>query len=502
MLRSFRLKIGLLSVGLSGALLLGFGLYACSVIERVGRARIDRELRALADVQVRKPQPPGHWRRFADSLRSIYGDDASKQFVVVVASLTDGSTLYATEPWPADLPRRALPLSVGAPPPRRTDTEPPPNDRPGSPPADARYRARPFTEPPPREPPPAMMQVRGPVYDTLAGPGATWRGMTLANEDVVLSMAMNLSGLQTEVRQFRRALLIGIPLGLLLIVAGSWVIGQMALRPVSVIARTAESLTADRLSERIPEERADAEFARLIAVINGMLARLERSFRQATRFSADAAHELKTPLAVLQAQVERALQRAPEASPEQRDYAEQLEEVQRLKAILRKLLLLSQADAGQLPLNMDAVNLVDVVRTADEDVRLLAPDRRTTIAAPAALHVRGDADLLKQAVANLVSNAVKFGAPDGVIGMTLAARADQAVFTITNSGRPIPREDHGRVFDRFYRADKARGRDVEGSGLGLSLAREIARAHGGDLVLECSEGETTTFALTLPLAGT
>ena len=327
MLHSFRLKIGLLSMCLSGMLLLGFGFIATSALNRLGLARIDRELRALADAQVRKIQPEGHWRRFDDSLRSIYGEDASKQFVVK-ATLPNGEFLYATAGWPPELPLRALPLSLDAAP--ANDIEGPPVEgdlRPPPPEERDGQRPRPFGEPSPRDSPPRRLPIRGPVYASIGEPSGEWRAMTIANEEATLSIAMNLSGLRAETRRFQQALLVAVPLGLLLIVAGGWLIGHMALRPVNRIARTAEAVTARRLNERIPGEKTDAEFKRLIVVINGMLARLEKSFQQATRFSADAAHELKTPLAILQVQTERWLQRAPDGSPEQREYAEQLDEV-------------------------------------------------------------------------------------------------------------------------------------------------------------------------------
>lgn len=499
--RSFRLKIGLLSFCLSGLLLLGFGVFAVSALHRLGIDRIDRELRALADAQVRRQQPRGHWRVFDDSLRSVYGEDSARTFAVK-ATRPDGETLYATQPWPATLPFLALPLPVNASDGGAVENAPSGANNPPRPPAEMDPR-----RPPPRDteerqnPPPRRLPVHGPVYATLGQPPADWRAMTLANPDVTLSLAMDLSALHAETRRFRRALLIFVPLSLLLLTAGGWLIGHFALRPVNLIARTAESVTARRLDARIPDTQADVEFRRLITLINGMLERLERGFRQATRFSADAAHELKTPLAILQARVERSLQLAADGSPEQADHAEQLEEVQRLKIILGKLLLLSQADSGHLPLSPESINLADNVRAAAEDVRMLAPDRQTTVEAPEALWIMGDAHLLNQVFQNLISNAVKFGDKDGVIAMTLGERAGQAVFTISNTGRPIPKQDHDKVFDRFYRADKARSREIEGSGLGLSLARELARAHGGDLRLDRSEENLTAFTLRLPLAG-
>ena len=342
------------------------------------------------------------------------------------------------------------------------------------------------------------MTVRGPVYATQAAGHAEWRAMTLANDEVVVTLAMSLAEVHAEIARFQQALLFATPLGLLLLVAGGWLVGHMALRPVNLIARTAESVTAQRLDARIPEAKADTEFRHLIALINNMLGRLERSFQQATRFSADAAHELKTPLAILQAQAERSLQRAADGSVEQREYAEQLEEIQRLKIILRKLLLLSQADTGKLPLSRAPVNLVKLVHATCDDIQMLATDRKVNLQVPAELTVSADVDLINQAVENLVSNAIKFGDAEGPIDITLTHRIDRAVLSVANTGTPIPAADCDRIFERFYRADKSRSRKIEGAGLGLSLAREIARAHGGDLMLVQSNELGTVFELSLP----
>jgi len=494
MLHSFRLKIGLLSMCLSGLLLLGFAVFASSVLKRASLERIDLELRALADAQVRKSQPTGHWARFDDSLRSIYGPDATKRFVVRV-TLPDGDEVYASPHWPTRLAVDTLPLSLAtAPeailvgPSRDAGRWPGPHGD-----------LRPFEQDAPRPPPPRRLRVRGPVYATIGEPSREWRSMTIANEDVTLSIAMSLAGLRAETQRFRRALGIAAPLGLLLLAAGGWLMGHVALRPVTTIARTTEAVTALRLDARVPDERADDEFKRLIAVINAMLARLERSFQQATRFSADAAHELKTPLAILQAQVERSLQRAADESTEQREFAEQLDEVQRMKSILRKLLLLSQADAGRMILSPERVDLAALIRASASDVEMLAPDRTTTLDVPAELFVQGDPHLLGQVIENLVSNAIKFGDQGGTIEFQLCKRDAEAVLTVANSGRGIPESEQEKIFERFYRVDKARSRETEGTGLGLSLARDIVRAHGGDLALLHSNEACTTFALRLPL---
>ncbi|MCF7847296.1 MAG: HAMP domain-containing protein [Kiritimatiellales bacterium] len=485
MLRSFRLKIAFMTLCLSGLMLLAFGFFAVSALNRVAIERIDRELIALADTQVRREQPRDHWHRFDASFRSMYGMDESKQFIVK-ATLHQGEVLHTTADWPAGLSQNALPLPI--------DAVPFTSREKASPARQEAFNSN-------RIPAPREMTVRGPVFATLIGAGNSWRAITMANEEVSLSIAINLAGLHVETSRFRNTLFIGAPLGLLLLATGGWLIGHLALRPIDRIAKTAEQMTAQQLDARIHDKNADKELQRLIDVINGMLERLDMSFHQATRFSADAAHELKTPLAILQAQLERSLQRADDESLEQREYAEQLDEVQRLKIILQKLLLLSRADAGQLPLSADDLNLAELARGAATDIEILAPDRTVTVDAPTELMARGDAHLINQILENLISNTIKFGEENGWITIKVTEQKGSAIVTVANNGTAIPEQDQEKIFERFYRGDPSRSRQTEGAGLGLSLARELARAHGGDITLEQSNGNLTCFALALPRHG-
>jgi signal transduction histidine kinase len=231
-----------------------------------------------------------------------------------------------------------------------------------------------------------------------------------------------------------------------------------------------------------------------------MLDRLERSFAQAARFSADAAHELRTPLTILQGEIEQALQDAPSGSEPQRVYNGLLEEVHRLKEIVRKLLLLAQADAGKLPLNLEPFDLAAAVETVCEDAEAMAPHLAITHVLEAGLQVNADADLLSQVLRNLTINAVKHNREGGRIEYRLRRAGSTAWLTVANTGDPIPPEHRDRVFERFYRADPSHSRRVDGVGLGLSLAREIVRAHGGELTLADSGEDLTVFSLALPLA--
>jgi heavy metal sensor kinase len=322
----------------------------------------------------------------------------------------------------------------------------------------------------------------------------------LGTPETTLIVGLNLAALQAEMHRVRTLFLLALPAALGLIGAGGWWVAGRALRPLRTIAQIAERVTARGLDQRIPPWSEDPEIGRLIDILNRMMDRLETSFRQAVRFSADASHELKTPLAVMQGELENALQAALPGSREQQVLANLLEETQRLKAITRSLLLLAQADAGQLPLTLDRVNLSTALGDLTEDLEALAAEARVRLEVKAGSEtwVKADCPLLRQAILNLLQNAFRYNESDGWIAVTLGRRDGQVQLEVANSGPGIPEADQPRLFDRFFRADAARSRHVDGLGLGLSLAREIVRAHGGTLTLKESGPGRTCFVLALP----
>jgi signal transduction histidine kinase len=252
--------------------------------------------------------------------------------------------------------------------------------------------------------------------------------------------------------------------------------------------------------------RADREIAELIEVVNGMLERLERSFRQAARFSADAAHELNTPLTILQGQLEQSLQETPDGSPLQRALSDLLEEVQRLRSIVRKLLLLAKADSGRLAeaATLGVIDWSGRVRALVEDTRELAPRLAVGADVASGVQILGDENLLVQLLQNLAGNAVKYnrggpGGEPGAIHIELKAEKGRAVFRIVNTGPPLTAEERERIFERFYRGDPSHNRRIDGVGLGLSLAREIALAHGGELRVDTERAGWVRFTLELAL---
>ncbi len=481
MFRSFKLKIVLFNVLLSGILLLGFGLFFIQMSYKIGIDRTDRELRALVDAELRKTQPRNHWRRFDEALHALYGETASKQFILSVQD-HQNEFLFQSNEWNPAIRDAAIlfPPAVS----KEKTGQADPN------------RQRPFTQRQrDRQPAPAPLEISEPAF-TMVG---DWRVMAIRNPEVTLMLGISMDPLHNEIARFRTALLFTVPVALLLLIGAGWLLAKLALRPVNTIARTAKNVSALNLSERIPSTRADIEFRQLIEIINDMLDRLESSFQQAVRFSADAAHELKTPLTILHGELEAALQSAPDESDDQQTYKASLDEVQRLKSIIRKLLLLSQADAGKLPLNMESLDFTQMIQTAREDIRILNPALVVSTDIQKDVLIDGDADLLTQVVQNLAGNAVKFSQDESPVALSLRTNGNLAEFEIENGGATIPETDRNQIFERFYRSDKARSRLVDGTGLGLSLAREIVLAHGGTLVLADSHPNRTKFRLTLPL---
>lgn len=316
----------------------------------------------------------------------------------------------------------------------------------------------------------------------------------------IATIAVNLKTIEREMLAIRNIFLISIFVVLFLITGGAWWLSGNALRPIRRLTRAIEQVTVLGLDQRVPIGTTDVEFVELIQVFNQMLASLERSFKQASRFSGDAAHELKTPLAILQGELEWTLQKAEVGSEVQQSLSSLLDEVRRLSGIVRKLLLLSLADAGRMSLHRVEVNLSEILAQMEEDLELLAPHLEVQTEIAAQLRVQGDRDLLTQVLQNLISNAIKYNLPDGWIRIHARQQQATVLVTMTNSSKNIPQSDRERIFERFHRGDPARTRKVEGTGLGLSLSREITRAHGGDLILDSTPPAQTAFTLTLPLA--
>lgn len=278
-----------------------------------------------------------------------------------------------------------------------------------------------------------------------------------------------------------------------------WWIMDRTMRPIRKLSEIASEITADGLDTRIEPMSGNADFQELIDAFNRMLDRLRGNFIQATRFSADAAHELKTPLTILQGELENALSAAEPGSNEQRYYNSLLEEVMRLRNIVHKLLLLSQTDAGSLSLKTKQLNFTEFMEMHWEDAEILAPHLQMECAFEPGITIEADEDFLAQIVNNMLGNAIRYNRPDGAVRAKLRVEAGFALLTVTNTGKAIPAEFTESIFERFFRGDPSRTARGGGAGLGLSLSRELARAHGGELWLRSNKPDAVSFGLRIPM---
>lgn len=481
-MNSFRLKLALLAGALTAVLLFGAGAFAWRLTMRFNLDRLDRELRNIGAANLERVVGDAHWQRVDSALRFVSGADRPAGFAIWAANYD--REIYRSPHWPAGIEPQQLvtPTTYEG---GRSYDPPPPPPRQRDPISSAN---------------PALPR-KEPYFLTMQASDGPWRLGVMGSPYTTLVIAANLDGFNAELHQLRNHFLAALPITLLLVGGGAWFFAGRALRPVDALTNAVERVTARGLDQRIAVPGNDREFRRLVTVFNEMLDRLEKSFHQSSRFSADASHELKTPLALLQAELEQAIASAPTGSPQQQIFTGLLEDVQRLKAIVQKLLLLSLADAGRLELHREPVNLSALVANIVEDTRALAPQLTIEDAVAPGVTVLADATLLEQALQNLAVNAVKYNREDGRVRIALRSEAGMAVFVVGNTGPGISPEDRPRVFDRFFRGDRSRTqRGTGGVGLGLSLSREILRAHGGDVTLGEALSDSTEFHASLPTA--
>ena len=360
--------------------------------------------------------------------------------------------------------------------------------------------------------------LQGPGAPTTAGLGteprfenATIAGAALrflsVNIDVdgrvyTVQVAAPLLELQRGLRDGLWLLVPLFPAVLLLAAAGGYWISRRALSPVDVITRTARSITADSLAERLVVPATGDELQRLSETLNEMIARLEAAFQKISRFTADASHELRTPLAVMRTTAEVAL-RAEQANDEHREALEQIvAEIQRTSHLVENMLLIANADSGHGRVSMARVDLAAAIGEACIEAAVLAREQgvRLEVRLPVdPVWVEGDVNALRRLFLILMDNAVKYTPSGGTCEVYLAERDGLAVGTVKDTGVGISRDDLPRVFDRFYRVDRARSRQQGGTGLGLAIGQWIAASHNGTIYAESEIDRGTIFEVCLPL---
>jgi two-component system, OmpR family, sensor kinase len=329
---------------------------------------------------------------------------------------------------------------------------------------------------------------RGPFREwSRRGPDAVW---VLVGEDV--------SRQRNQLRHLRTLAVGAGVTALAMMLAGGWFLTGRALAPVNRISRAAAAISASNLSERIDVSRMETELADLADSINSAFDRLQRAFEQQTRFTADASHELRTPLSIVLSQADLALKQ-PRSADEYRQTIEAVHRAgERMRGVVEGLLTLARADGGQIRLNEERFDLQDLV---DETCRMLQPlaaSKEVVVAQRlAASPVRGDRDRLGEAVANILSNAIRYNVPGGRVDVTLDGDAAEVHLRVADTGRGIPDAEREFIFDRFYRVDQARSRSVDGSGLGLAITKWIIDAHGGSITCHARDPVGTVFEVKL-----
>ena len=327
----------------------------------------------------------------------------------------------------------------------------------------------------------AMIRVKGEVY--------------------YLQLATPMSAAYGALDRFRWLILALIPLMVCAAGAGGYWMSRRALAPVGEIIKDAHSISLQNISRRLLVPRTGDELQVLSETLNEMIQRLEASFLRMTQFTADASHELRTPVALMRATAEIALMQPRDGEAYRGALADILVEGERTTKLIEDLLALSRADSGAFQIAARPVDLKEPLQEARWQGATLAAGKKirlTTHLSPGAISVLGDANALRRMFLILIDNAIKYTPIEGSVALRLVAADGEAVFTVQDSGIGIGAEDLEHIFERFYRTDKARQRDSGGAGLGLSIARWIAEAHRARIQVESTPNSGSKFSVRFP----
>lgn len=326
--------------------------------------------------------------------------------------------------------------------------------------------------------------------------------ITNGHRSYLIQVGTSLAPMEATLKQFFWSLLLLVPAGVLLAAAASWWMARKALQPVEGLAATAREISISQLDRRLPLRGSGDELDRLADTFNNVFAGLQRAVEQMRQFTAAISHELRTPLTALRGEAEVALLRAGSPEDYRRVLASQLEEFDKLTHMINRLLILARAEGGEIALSRQPVNLAALARSLTEQVKPVAAAKEVALAVEGedSVEVAGDAKWLESVILNLVDNAIKFTPSGGRVEVAVHTEDGQARLEVRDTGIGIPSEALPHVFERFYRADPSRSREVDGVGLGLSLVRWIVEEHHGTVQVESQPGRGTCFTVRLPLA--
>ncbi len=318
----------------------------------------------------------------------------------------------------------------------------------------------------------------------------------------IVQVATSLEEVDEALKALLLILWITVPSALVVASLGGLFLANKALKPVDEITKTARMITSSSLYQRIKLRKTKDEIGRLAETFNDMISRLGRSFKQIRQFSADASHELKTPLTILKGEIEVGLRKRRRPEEYRKILNSNLEEVNHMTQIVDDLLLLSRADMGEVHLQKNRINLTGLISEVGAQAKMIAmaKDIRIHLSNDSEVAVIGDRLRLRELLLNLVDNGVKYTPEGGEIRISVDRYDGRVKLQVMDNGIGIAPEDQSHIFDRFFRVDKARSREAGGSGLGLSICKWIVEAHGGEISVESGLGKGSIFSVTLPLA--
>ena len=321
---------------------------------------------------------------------------------------------------------------------------------------------------------------------------------TIVGKPVVIQVARSEAPMRSNLRDLRFVLMLGLPLGVAIAGLGGYTLARRALAPVDRMADRARSITADRLSDRLPIDNPNDELGRLAAVFNDTLGRLELSFDRMRQFTSDVSHEVRTPLTAIRTVGEVGLRERRDEASYRSVIGSMLEEADRLSSLVDKLLTLSRAETGLAKTAVETVNLTDLAEDVASQLAVLAEEKsqKVTVEPLGRPERLADRTALRQCLINLLDNAIKHTPVGGEIRIRVADSRGSAHIEVSDTGPGIAPELQARIFDRFYRGSREPG--STGAGLGLAIAKQAVEANGGHLTLVTASESGSTFRITLP----
>jgi two-component system, OmpR family, sensor kinase len=323
------------------------------------------------------------------------------------------------------------------------------------------------------------------------------------DESYLLQVGVSLESKETALGLLLKILLGLVPFGVLVSAATGWYMSGRVLQPVESLGEVARQIGISNLDKRLPVRGTGDELDRLAITFNQVFSRLEQAVSQMREFTSSISHELRTPLTALRGEAEVALSSCQSDAELRKVLESQLEEFDKLTQLINQMLMLARAEAGEIVMAQDKVPLSDLAASLVEQMQPVAAWKKIdlNLQAEPGIHVVGDARWLERVLLNLLDNAIKFTDEQGKVSVHVLRRGSEACVEVYDTGIGISEEALPRVFDRFYRADSSRSREVEGSGLGLSLADWIVRQHGGRIEVESRPKQGSLFRVVLPCPG-